>query len=99
MTHEEPDGIVGRLEMLAVARWLDDGRPEDGRVPLDVREACEELELAGGREGLLALMAALGDLEARGVVGVSWPQGVGGGAAELTLGDDLRRDARRLFGA
>ncbi|MEQ9094250.1 MAG: hypothetical protein RLN63_09080, partial [Miltoncostaeaceae bacterium] len=95
MSDSDPESLAGRLEILTVARWLDDGRPDHGRVPLDVRETCEELDLEEGRAGLLALMAALGDLEARGVVAVSWPQGVGAGAAELTLGDDLRRDARR----
>jgi hypothetical protein len=90
--------MSGRLEMLTVARWLDAGRPDDGRVNLPLDEVAGELELAEGREGLLALMAALGELESRGVVTVAWPQGVGGGTAELTLSDELRRDARRLFG-
>jgi hypothetical protein len=43
-------------------------------------------------------MAALGELESRGLITVAWPQGVGAGEAELTLSDELRRDARRLFG-
>lgn len=87
-----------RLEMLAVARWLDAGRPPDGRVDLPLDEVAVDLDLADGREGLLELMAALGHLESRGVVAVAWPQGVGGGTAQLTLSDELRRDARRLFG-
>lgn len=84
--------------MLTVARWLDAGRPQDGRIALPLDEAALDLDLADGREGLLDLMAALGELESRGLVTVAWPQGVGGGEAELTLSDDLRRDARRLFG-
>lgn len=90
--------ISERLEMLVVARWLDDGRPDDGAVLLPVVEAVAELDLALGREGLLNLMAALGDLESRGVVQVAWPKGVGGRDARITLADDVRRDARRLFG-
>jgi len=31
--------ISERLEMLVVARWLDDGRPDDGAVLLPVVEA------------------------------------------------------------
>lgn len=93
------DSVISeRLEMLVVARWLDAGRPDDGAVLLPVDEAVAELDLALGREGLLHLMAALGDLESRGVVGVAWPKGVGGRDARITLADDVRRDARRLFG-
>lgn len=93
------DAVISeRLEMLVVARWLDDGRPDDGEVLLRVDEAVAELDLALGREGLLNLMAALGDLESRGVVRVAWPRGVGGRDARITLADDVRRDARRLFG-
>jgi len=90
--------IAERLEMLVVSRWLDGGRPDDGEVVLRVDEAITELDLAFGREGLLNLMAALGDLESRGVVQVAWPMGVGGRDARITLADDVRRDARRLFG-
>ncbi|MFP5452161.1 MAG: hypothetical protein ACLGG9_10500 [Thermoleophilia bacterium] len=92
------DGLVDRLEMLAVARWLDAGRPQDGRIDLPLEEVTLDLDLTDGREGLLDLMAALGELESRGLITVAWPQGVGAGEAELTLSDELRRDARRLFG-
>ena len=84
--------------MLVVARWLDGGRPDDGEVLLPVDAAVTELDLASGREGLLDLMAALGDLESRGVVQVAWPKGMGGRDAQITLAADVRRDARRLFG-
>lgn len=87
-----------RLEMLVVARWLDGGRPAEGVVTLPLGEAAEELDLGGGRDGLLRLMAALGELEHRGVLRVAWPGGIGSRQAELTLAEDLRRDARRLFG-
>lgn len=98
MSEDHLPDLAARLEMLTVARWLDDGRPEDGRVDLPLADAAHELDLDDDRAGLLALMAALGELEAGGQVAVAWPQGVGAGAAQLTLGDDLRRDARRLFG-
>ena len=84
--------------MLVVARWLDDGRPADGAVALPIAGTAADLDLAEGREGLLHLMAALGDLEGRGVLTVAWPQGVGAGEARVTLSGDLRRDARRRFG-
>lgn len=90
--------IAERLEMLLVARWLEGGRPPDGVVALSLVEAVDELELEGGREGILRLMSALGELENRGVVDVSWPGGVGSQRVDLTLADDLRRDAGRLFG-
>ncbi len=84
--------------MLVVARWLDDGRPESGEVDLPLAEAVEELELDDGRAGLLDVMAALGELEHRGVMSVSWPGGVAARRVRLTLADAVRRDARRLFG-
>lgn len=86
-----------RLEMLLVMKWLDEGAPEDGAVALSVATAAGELGLEAGRESLLAVMGALGDLEERGQVTVTWP---GGAEAEarVALAADLRRDARRLFG-
>jgi hypothetical protein len=86
-----------RLEMLLVMQWLDEGAPEDGAVALSVPTAAAELGLDEGRAGMLAVMAALGDLEDRRLVSVAWP---GGGRSEpiVTLASELRRDARRLFG-
>lgn len=94
------DSAIGeRLEMLLVARWLEEGAGESGELSLSVAAAAAELGLDADRPGLLAVMAALGDLEARGQVEVRWPQGPGGSEALLVLAPDLRRDARRLFGA
>lgn len=88
-----------RLEMLLVMQWLDEGAPEDGRVAFSVPTAAGELGLDGGREGLLAVMGALGDLEDRKLVTVTWPSGGrSGGEAVVSLSAELRRDARRLFG-
>jgi hypothetical protein len=42
-------------------------------------------------------MGALGELEERGLVSVSWEDRLAG-RATLTLSDGLRRDARQLFG-
>src|SRR5262245_59632042 len=49
-----------RLEMLLVLMWLDDGSPSDGAVALSVATAAAELDAGAGREGLLAVMTALG---------------------------------------
>ncbi len=57
-----------RLEMLLVMQWLDEGAPDDGQIALSVPTAASELGLDGGREGLLAIMGALGDLEDRRLV-------------------------------
>lgn len=92
------DDIDERLEMLLVMQWLDEGAGEEGEVALSVGTAASELGLEGGRSGLLAVMAALGELEERGAVRVAWPTGVAGGDAVVTLASDLRRDAGRLFG-
>ena len=83
--------------MLLVMRWLEEGAGDDGELDVDVAAAAEELELEPGRPGIQAVMAALGELEDRGQVTVTWPAGP---VAEgrVTLSDDLRRDARRLFG-
>jgi hypothetical protein len=88
-----------RLEMLLVMQWLDEGAQDDGRVALSVPTAAGELGLENDREGLLAVMGALGDLEDRKLVTVAWPGGAhAGGEASVALSDELRRDARRLFG-
>jgi hypothetical protein len=92
------DYLLQRLEMLLVMQWLDEGAGEEGEVALSVATAASELDQEHGRAGLLAVMAALGELEERRVVSVGWPGGTGRGEAVVTLSDELRRDARRLFG-
>lgn len=92
------DGVGERLEMLLVMRWLDEGADEEGEIALSVASAADELGLEPDRSGLLAVMAALGELEDRRLVRVSWPAGTGGSEAHVTLAGELRRDARRLFG-
>lgn len=92
------DDISQRLEMLLVMQWLDEGAGEDGAMALSVPTAAAELDLEEGRPGLLAVMAALGELEDRGVIAVAWRAGRGTREAAVTLSADLRRDARRLFG-
>ena len=92
------DGVDDRLEMLLVARWLEEGAGEEGEVRVCVPDVAEELGLEADRAGMLAVMAALGDLEDRRLVAVSWPLGTGGSDARVLLSFDLRSDARRLFG-
>jgi hypothetical protein len=92
------DDTAQRLEMLLVMQWLDEGAVDEGEVALSVPTAAAELGLEEGRAGLLAVMAALGELEGRQVLEVAWPTGPGGREARVTLSADLRRDARRLFG-
>ena len=87
-----------RLEMLLVMQWLDEGASDGGELALSVSTAAAELGLEAGRSGLLAVMAALGELEERRLVDVAWPTGSGGCEARVTLSAELRRDARRLFG-
>ncbi len=88
-----------RLEMLLVMQWLDEGSPDDGTVAFSLPTAASELGLDAGREGLLAVMGALGDLEDRKLVTVAWPSGGhAGGEAIVALSPEIRRDARRLFG-
>src|SRR5690348_9713851 len=94
----DEEGLSGRLEMLLVLQWLDDGAPEDGAVALSVPTAASDLDAGDGRGGMLAVMAGLGELEERGAIVVEWPGGRGVDA-RITLGDSLRRDAGRLFGA
>ena len=97
MTDDEDD-VGARLEMLLVMQWLDEGADDEGAVALSVPTAANELGLEPDRAGLLAVMAALGDLEDRRLVRVAWPAGTGGSEARVTLSGDLRKDARRLFG-
>ena len=91
------DALADRLEMLLVLRWLDEDAPEDGSVAFSVATAAAELGLEGDRAGMMELMAALGELEDRGVVSVAWPGGRGRDA-RVTLAGSVRSDARRLFG-
>ena len=84
--------------MLLVMRWLDEGAAEEGEVSISVAEAAQELGLEPDRRGLMAIMAALGELEDRRTVRVSWPLGAGGSEALVSLASDVRSDARRLFG-
>ncbi len=91
------DGLAARVEMLLVLRWLDDGRPDDGAVALDLASDLDQLGLDDGRQGTMTLLAALGDLEDAGKLTVRWPAAVGQ-AATLTLSRDLQRESTRLFG-
>ena len=93
----EHAGLADRLEMLLVLRWLDEGAPAGGELTLSVGELAAELEAGEERGGVLRVMGALGELEERGALEVSWP---GGARAEahVRLGEHLRHDARQLFG-
>ena len=97
MTDDEDD-VGARLEMLLVMQWLDEGADDEGATALSVPTAANELGLEPDRAGLLAVMAALGELEDRRLVRVAWPAGTGGSEAHVTLAGELRKDARRLFG-
>ncbi len=90
-------GLADRLEMLLVLRWLDEGAPADGELTLSVDELAAELEAGGGRGGVRGVMGALGELEERGALEVSWPGGARA-EAQARLGEHLRQDARQLFG-
>ena len=92
------DELAQRLEMLLVLQWLHEGAAEDGAIAFSAATAASDLDLEPGREGLLALMRALSDLEERGLVEVRWPPGGRGRDARVTLGEGLRGDARRQFG-
>ncbi len=81
-----------------MARWLEDGARDDGEVSVSVAAIAGELGLEPGRSGMLTVMGALGELEDRRQVRVSWPLGTGGSEALVSLSSDLRGDARRLFG-
>ncbi len=91
------DDLAKRLEMLLVLQWLDEGRPEDGTVALSISTAAVELSLEGERTGVLAIMAALGELEDRKLVRVAL-EGHVTRNPRVTLAPDLRIDAERLFG-
>jgi hypothetical protein len=91
------DELSERLEMFLVLLWLDEGSPKDGAVALSVPTAAGDLDAGPGRHGLLAVMAALGDLEERELVEVAWPRGRRR-EARVTLAPELRADAARLFG-
>jgi len=91
------DELTERLEMFLVLLWLEEGSPADGAVALSVSTAATDLEAGPGRKGLLAVMAALGELEERELVEVAWPRGRRR-EARVTLAHELRADAARLFG-
>ena len=91
------DDLAKRLEMLLVLQWLDEGRPEDGTVVLSVATAASELGLEIGRSGVLAVMSALGELEDEKVVQVAL-EGPVRRDPRVTLAQELRADAGRLFG-
>lgn len=86
-----------RLEMLLVARWLEEGASEEGVVAFSVPAVLEEMDLPPERGPMLDVMAALGELEARRAVAVEWAAGAGRDG-RVTLAPHIRRDARRLFG-
>jgi len=93
------DDLASRLEMLLVLRWLDQGAEAHDPVRLALDELAVELGLDGGRQTLLELMRALGALEGRGAISVSWiAEPSAGRTAEVHLSRELRADARRLFG-
>lgn len=83
--------------MLLVLQWLDEGRPDDGTVVLSVTTAASELGLEIGRPGVLAVMAALGELEEEQLVQVAL-EGPVRRDPRVTLAQELRDDAGRLFG-
>lgn len=91
------DDLAKRLEMLLVLQWLDEGRPDDGTVVLSVSTAASELGLEMGRAGVLAVLAALGELEEERLVRVAL-EGPVRRDPRVTLADELRADAARLFG-
>lgn len=81
--------------MAVVARWLEAGRPIDGRVWTTLDALGDAL--ADDGDDPLALLSALSELEESGVVSVAWAAGRRG-TLELTLTAGIRRDAARLFG-
>ena len=91
------DDLAKRLEMLLVLQWLDEGRAEDGTVVLSVSTAASELGLEPGRAGVLAVLAALGDLEELLLVRVAL-EGPVRRDPRVTLSQGLRDDAGALFG-
>jgi hypothetical protein len=94
-----PDDLASRLEMLLVLRWLDQGANAHDPVRLALDEVATELSLGEEREVLLELMRALGTLEGRAAISVSWvAEPSAARTAEVHLSQELRTDARRLFG-
>ena len=94
-----PDDLASRLEMLLVLRWLDQSGDADDSLRLTLAEVAAELSLGSDRESLLELMRALGALESRAAITVSWVvEPSAGRSAEIRLSPELRADARRLFG-
>lgn len=83
--------------MLLVLQWLGGGRTPDGAVALSIAAAAADLAPDPGRDGLLEVMEALGALEETGRVEVTWPRGPGA-EARVSLSEDIREDAARLFG-
>lgn len=84
--------------MLLVMRWLDEGADDEGALDVTIGSAADALGLETDRAGILAVMTALGELEDRGAIDVSWPAGPASAEARVTLASEIRRDARRLFG-
>ncbi len=82
--------------MLLVLQWLDERRPADGTIALSVTTAAAELGLEPGRAGVMSVLAALGDLEERGLVRVAL-EGPVRRDPRVTLSDGLRRDASAVF--
>ena len=97
MTDDEDD-VGARLEMLLVMQWLDEGADDEGAVALSVPTAANELGLEPDRTGLLAVMAALGELRGPPPRPRRLARRHGWQRARVTLSGDLRKDARRLFG-
>ncbi len=90
--------LAERLEMLLVMQWLDEGRPDDGTVRLSVLTAASDLDAGDGRQGAMAVLAALSELEAAGAASVALTP-AGPRDPVVTLSQAIRRDAARLFGA
>lgn len=90
-------GLAERLEMLLVMQWLDEGRPDDGAVRLSVVTAASDLDAGEGRQGAMAVLAALSELEEAGNVTVALTP-AGPRDPIITLSPAIRRDADRLFG-
>lgn len=82
--------------MLVVLQWLDEQRPADGTIALSVTTAAAELGLEPDRSGVLAVLAALGDLEEQGLVRVAL-EGPVRRDPRVTLSEGLRRDAGAVF--
>ncbi len=80
-------------------RWLDQGADAEDPVRLALDEVAAELDLGAEREVLLEVMRALGELETKKVIAVTWvAEPSAGRTAEVHLSRELRADARQLFG-